>query len=79
MSDRNPRPPAEAYRVVAPMLPDWYFVTPPPVNPTVVSVMSVRDQIRTEWAMTPGLAKELVAALKQKSGLHVTSRVERNA
>jgi len=75
-AEQRPRPPATAYNIVAPMLPSSYFMEAPPQRPMIVSVTSMRDQVRTEWAMSDRLAGELTRSLSVYSGLHVSTRRE---
>jgi hypothetical protein len=70
VADQAPRPPADAYHRAASLLPDRYFVEPPPLSGTVVSVRG-RDQVWTEWAMTDDLAADLVAGLRPHRELTV--------
>lgn len=60
----QPRAPALAYTVMAGLLPERYFVTPPPHAGALLQVVAT-DGVSTQWAMSVQQAQALMEPLRQ--------------
>ncbi len=63
LSDLAPKPPANAYFVMAELLPDWYFKQPPVTKGRVFTVVG-DDNIPTTWVISDQMATPLEQRLK---------------
>lgn len=61
--DEMPRRPADAYAVVAALLPRWYFTSPPPPTGYDFAVYGA-DGVGTHWRVHSMLANELEQKLR---------------
>lgn len=59
----QPRPPAVAYTVMAELLPERYFVKPPPDEGALLQVVGT-DGVSTQWAMDVRQAHALMEPLR---------------
>lgn len=63
MLDEGPRPPADAYYEVAPLMPEVYWLERPPFHGTRLIVTSRNDGKPTTWYMGAALAAHIQSAL----------------
>lgn len=64
VAGRTPQRPADAYHLVAQVLPDWYWTTPPPPDvPAVELHARGRDGIRTRWLLPADVTEVVVRLL----------------
>lgn len=65
MVNDDPRAPADAYHVMAELLPAGYFVTEPPAFGVRLTVTG-KDDVRTVWDMSEWQASQIYKPLRKK-------------